>query len=425
MALDMQSLLTRFNSPEFQQAWAYSDRSAASLGLNPEEYEYLKASGFQPFQPNAQTNIQQSDGVWKNTFVQPGETPKQFEPVTSAPLAAPTNLNYAQNIGQTLPGGTSSILPPKPAAPAPATNPLVGGGSSAPQSTNPWETQPKPANSLVGGRGSQFGQLTGGTPPPPTGFVPITADDPFFSTVNAGPAAAAPPAGAVTSTADRARRDNAYVPGPTYRGNQLADIQSYAPPTTTPPGGGGSAPGPGPGGGGGLPPGANPTGPPVFGEGSNNAGNGGYAFPKPFSYDAVQDFTQNPAYQARLKESERALNRRLLSMGRGDSTGAENAFATNARRLAGEFEQTAYDRALGENMTAYDRALTINKLTYDRAYQENVLNYEREFRENERRYGREMAENILAYERQFREDAREYERVRWLVENGLVGGTAA
>jgi len=198
-------------------------------------------------------------------------------------------------------------------------------------------------------------------------------------------------------------------------------------PTTTPPAGGTTT----------QPAATTPIGPPSFGGGTDQA-NSGFPFPGAytapgFTYNEVEDFTKNPAYQARLKESERALNRQLLNMGRSDSTGGINAFATNARRLTGEFEQEAYNRAkgenvlnydrfLGENMTAYDRALTINKLTYDRTYQESVLNYEREFRENERKYGREQAENILAYERAFREDARDYERVRWLVANGFIGG---
>lgn len=182
--------------------------------------------------------------------------------------------------------------------------------------------------------------------------------------------------------------------------------------TQQPGGGGGSVPGPG--------------GVPLPGQ---------YQFPDnfkypAFSYNQVEDYRQNPAYQNQLRESERALNRQLLARGRSDSTGGINALATNQRRLGAEFEQKAYERAVTEdnnnyarlreqNTTEYDRALMMNKLMYDRGYQERITDYEQKFRENERQYGRAKAEEQLAYDRQWNEAARDYAYWKYLVEVGL------
>lgn len=188
---------------------------------------------------------------------------------------------------------------------------------------------------------------------------------------------------------------------------------------------------------GGPPPIAAQPAPPVQppGGGQTQPTNQQYQFPNnfsfpAFSYNQVEDYKQNPAYQSQLKDSERALNRRLLSMGRSDSTGGINAFATNQRQLGAEFEQKAYERAVTEdnnaygrareqNMTEFDRAAQVNKLLYDRDYQERVLSYEQKFRENERQYGRAKAEEQLAYDRQWNEDAREYSYWKYLVDVGL------
>lgn len=88
-----------------------------------------------------------------------------------------------------------------------------------------------------------------------------------------------------------------------------------------------------------------------------------------FSYNQVQDFSQNPGYQSQLHESERALQRHLLATGRSDSTGAQNAFATNARRLGGEFENQAYQRGVGENQLNYGRGVSENESQYQREFQ--------------------------------------------------------
>lgn len=358
------------------------------------------------------------------------------------------------------PSASTPKEPPRQSATAPA----------APQQT-PWEAQPKPATQTAGATGTNalaqqpypalpagFNLRTGSTDPTdPTGQNQAVYGTNYFpgglpgfeNVTNAQQFAA------LTPEQQGSYREALYLwnmrnqgygpqPGgvvPPLPGDPVGN-PGYTPPpgTTTPPGGGGGATGP-------TQPyqnppfgsvGPSPTGVTTGLGGQADPNNSGFPFPgaytaPPFDYSNVQDFTQNPAYQARLKESERALQRQLLNMGRSDSTGGQNAFATNARRLASEFEQEAYnrakgenvlnyDRSLGENMTAYDRALTINKLQYDRQFQENVTNYEREFRENERLYGRQMAENILAYERSFREDARDYERVQWLVANGFIGG---
>jgi hypothetical protein len=188
---------------------------------------------------------------------------------------------------------------------------------------------------------------------------------------------------------------------------------------------------------GGPPPPAQQPPPPAAppGGGQTQPTNQQYQFPNnfsfpAFSYNQVEDYKQNPAYQSQLKDSERALNRRLLSMGRSDSTGGINAFATNQRQLGAEFEQKAYERAVTEdnnaygrareqNMTEFDRANQVNKLLYDRDYQERVLSYDQKFRENERQYGRAKAEEQLAYDRQWNEDAREYSYWKYLVDVGL------
>jgi hypothetical protein len=441
---------------------------AAQQQANTDYWNRTRENAFWQANPTAQTQA---------------TTSLQQNPAFDPRSMIPQSYQPTQQAGYQNPDTTGPAYPGAAPAAAPSTStPKQPPQQQAAAPVNPWDAQPKPASTVMsqnalatptqtagttGGTGlpAGFNIRTGSTDPTdPTGQNQAVYGSNYFpgglpgfeGVTNAQQFAA------LTPEQQGSYREALYLWNQRQQGlgPQPGGVVPALPGTT----GGTQEVGPYPGGGwqppvattspGGTTPstttptqpyqnppsgsvGTSPAGPPAFGGGQDTA-NSGFPFPgaytaPAFNYNEVEDFTKNPAYQARLKESERALNRQLLNMGRSDSTGGINAFATNARSLAGEFEQEAYNRAkgenvlnydrfLGENMTAYDRALTINKLTYDRTFQENVTNYERQFRENERKYGREMAENILAYDRQFNEDARDYERVRWLVANGFVGG---
>lgn len=397
-----------FNSPQFQQAWAYSDRSQQSLGLTPEEYTYLQGSGFQPYQPNAQTNIQQIDGQWKNTYVQPGQTQASFQPVTSTPATAPTNTAYASSIQGTL---------PKPPAPQ-MTTPSTGGTNSAgsqptatsqpAQETNVWATQPKPATSNAL---SIRAGATGGPPSTPTDWrsnpfqrppstplpLPPLPGDPvgepgYYPGKPPGPqtgyqpGAQSSPLLALDPREGRYQAETAQTmqggAAATARGGQLNALQSFVPPVqpSTPAAGGfteanDGLTGPI------LPAGGNGGNALAYPGGRGNymgyGSNGGGLRVDPNYLPEIWDYKDSPEYQWRLAKATKGLNRNLLARGRSNSTFGVNALSNLQSDIAADEVNRQYQRALNANTQNYSRYIGANVENYGRTRSEDQTGWDR------------------------------------------------
>jgi hypothetical protein len=360
---NQQDLYSYIAGPEFQQKWAYGPRTAQDLfGGNQEEYDWFKSTGFQPFQPNAQTNVQNIDGVWKNTMVQPGETPKQFTTVTSAPIGQPTNAMYAKSIGATLPQPAAAAAPPTPAAPA--APPLAAttqfqlptGFNIRTGSTDP--TDPRGQNQLVYGANYFPGNLPG--------FEGILNKDQFF---------------ALSPEQQGDYREALYYAAhPEMRPQGGLDQflggrqqQQGGPPANTPPP-------------------AAPTTPPGPGNAPGGSSmypvNGGGLRVNPNYLPEIWDYQDSPEYQWRLAQAMRNANRVNLAMGRSNSTFGMNAMNRLASDIAAEEVNRQYERALAANMANYSRMLGANQINYGRTREEDETGWNRATYMNERDWTR-------------------------------------
>lgn len=145
-----------------------------------------------------------------------------------------------------------------------------------------------------------------------------------------------------------------------------------------------------------------------------------------------QNYQSSPEYQYRLAESQKQLNRQLLSKGRANSTFGVNALGRQASEIAGEEVDKQYQRNLTAQLENYQRATGENQVGYGRGMEQNVLGYNRGLNLNEQQYARGQTgynqavdANALDYNRQYQLGERDFNRGLTLNEQQYGRGQTA
>lgn len=150
----------------------------------------------------------------------------------------------------------------------------------------------------------------------------------------------------------------------------------------------GPLPGVGAGGVGGLGPAIRPSSPPsgnsmvgypggrgnYMGYGPNG---GGLRVDPNYLPEYWDNYQESPEFKWRLAQAEKALNRRLLSFGRSDSTGGHNIMGNLYSDIAADERDKQYQRNLMANTENYQRYLGANNINYGRTQSEDQTGWNR------------------------------------------------
>ena len=99
--------------------------------------------------------------------------------------------------------------------------------------------------------------------------------------------------------------------------------------------------------------------------------------PRAFAFQAptAADMQQDPGYQFRLAEGQKALERSAAARGNLLSGGFARGLTRYGQDVASQEYSNVYQRKMGENTMRYGRALTQNEAAYQRALEQYKMRY--------------------------------------------------